>query len=68
MAITMENLPAAEGGFEVTREMIEQWCAAYGLELVDLYPAATVHPGCCSDPFPFIEQHASKTNGGLHSS
>jgi hypothetical protein len=29
MAITMENLPAAEGGFEVTREMIEQWCAAY---------------------------------------
>ena len=29
MTISMNNLPAAEGGFEVTREMIEQWCAAY---------------------------------------
>ena len=29
MTVAMENLPAAEGGFEVTREMIEQWCAAY---------------------------------------
>lgn len=38
MAITMENLPAAEGGFKVTREMIEQWCAAYDAgELPDGY-------------------------------
>ena len=29
MAITMDSLPAAEGGFKVTHEMIEQWCAAY---------------------------------------
>lgn len=29
MAISMDNLPAAEGGFKVTRDMIERWCAAY---------------------------------------
>lgn len=29
MTISMDNLPAAEGGVEVTREMIEKWCAAY---------------------------------------
>lgn len=29
MTISMYNLPAAEGGFAVTREMIEQWRAAY---------------------------------------
>lgn len=38
MTISMNNLPAAEGGFEVTREMIEQWCAAYDAgELPDGY-------------------------------
>ena len=38
MAITMDSLPAAEGGFKVTREMIEQWCAAYDAgELPDGY-------------------------------
>lgn len=38
MTISMDNLPAAEGGFEVTREMIEQWCAAYDAgELPDGY-------------------------------
>lgn len=29
MAIAMKSLPASEGGFKVTREMVEQWCAAY---------------------------------------
>ena len=29
MTISMDNLPAEEGGSEVTRETIERWCAAY---------------------------------------
>lgn len=29
MTMSMEELPAAEGGLEVTREMIAQWCEAY---------------------------------------
>ena len=38
MTISMDNLPAAEGGSEITRETIEQWCAAYDAgELPDGY-------------------------------
>lgn len=29
MATSMDELPAAEGGLEVTREMIRRWCEAY---------------------------------------
>lgn len=29
MTMSMDELPAAEGGGEVTREMIQQWCEAY---------------------------------------
>ena len=38
MATDSPNLPTAEGGFKVTREAIEQWCAAYDKgELPDGY-------------------------------
>lgn len=61
MATGSTNLPTAEGGFEVTREMVEQWCAAYDKgELPDGYAfygpvkqgRPSLHGNSASSPLP----------------